>query len=126
VSKATRGGCRGDPNESRSLSSYDEGDNDKEVGDSDEELVAAAECDFKRQARKPANHFEKLLKATCPNRAYPIRHKLKEYTMMKNYMTIGLSAGARSPKVTRWGGQPPLSPKKRWSCQFMVGLPPPP
>jgi hypothetical protein len=30
--------------------SYDEGDNDKDVGDSDEELVPAAEHDFKHQA----------------------------------------------------------------------------
>jgi hypothetical protein len=28
--------------------SYDEGDNDKDVDDSGEELIIAAECDFKR------------------------------------------------------------------------------
>jgi hypothetical protein len=28
--------------------------------------------------------FEKLLKATYPNHAYPIRHKLNECTMLKN------------------------------------------
>jgi hypothetical protein len=32
-------------------SSYDEGDNDKDVDDSDKELVAAAKRDLKRQAR---------------------------------------------------------------------------
>jgi hypothetical protein len=36
--------------------------------------------------RQPIDHFEKLLKAICPNHVYSIRHKLKECTMMKNYM----------------------------------------
>jgi hypothetical protein len=31
--------------------SCDEGDNDKDVGDSDEELITATECDFRCQVR---------------------------------------------------------------------------
>jgi hypothetical protein len=49
--------------------SCDEGDNDNDASDSNED------------------HFKKLLKATCPNHTYPVRHKLKECTMMDNYMT---------------------------------------
>jgi hypothetical protein len=37
-------------------------------------------------------NIEKLLKATCPNHAYHVKHKLKEGSMMKNYMTIGALA----------------------------------
>jgi hypothetical protein len=49
----------------------------------DEELVVAVGREFKRQTRQPTDHFKKLLEATCPNHMYPIRHKLKECTMMK-------------------------------------------
>jgi hypothetical protein len=78
--------------------SCDEGGNDKEVDDSDEELVATVECDFKHQACQPADHIEKLLEATCPNYVYPVRHKLKECTMMTNYMTMGTFAKGKKPK----------------------------
>jgi hypothetical protein len=69
--------------------SCDEGNNDKDVGDSDEELIAPTEPDFKHQARLPTDHFEKLLKATCSNHTYLVKHKLKECTLKKNYMTTG-------------------------------------
>jgi hypothetical protein len=68
--------------------SCDEGDNDKDVGDSDEELIATTESEVKCQARLLADHFEELLKVTCPNHRFPIRNKLKECPMMKNYMTM--------------------------------------
>jgi hypothetical protein len=73
--------------------SYDEGDNDKEADDSNKEHGAGIEHDFKRKARQPVDHFEKFLEATCPNHAYPIRHKFKECSMMKNYMTRGSHQG---------------------------------
>jgi hypothetical protein len=76
----------------------DEGGNDKELDDSDEELITAVERDFKLQVRQPANHFEKLLEVTCPNHTYPIRHKLKECPMMKNYMTMGDFAKGKKPE----------------------------
>jgi hypothetical protein len=43
--------------------------------------------DFKRPTWYPKDHFEKLLKAACLNHSYPIKHKLKDYTMMKIFMT---------------------------------------
>jgi hypothetical protein len=102
----------------------DKGDNDKDVGDSDEELIAAAERDFKRQARQPANHFEKLLEATYPNHTYPIWHKLNECTMMNNYMTTGTFARGKKPEGDLTGKVAAPSPKRRRSCQYTMGLPP--
>jgi hypothetical protein len=72
--------------------SCNEGDNNKDTGESDEELVAAAERHFKRQAWQPTDHFKKLLEETYLYHTYPIKHKLKECTMMKNYMTTGTLA----------------------------------
>jgi hypothetical protein len=76
----------------------DEGNNNKDADDTDEELVAATERDFKRQARQPADHFKNLLEATCPNHTYPIKNKLKECTTMKNYMTMGTFAKSKKPE----------------------------
>jgi hypothetical protein len=39
--------------------------------------------------RPPTNHFERLLKETCPNHTYPIKHKLRECGMMKNFIALG-------------------------------------
>jgi hypothetical protein len=71
---------------------YEEGDNEQEADDSNEDLIAIVTCDFKRHACQPADHFVKLLEVTCPNHVYSIRHKLKECSMMKNYMTKGTFA----------------------------------
>jgi hypothetical protein len=73
----------------------DEGNNDKNAGDSDEEVITTAERDFKCKSWQPADHFKKHLEATCPNHTYPIWHKLKECTMVKNYMTMGTFAGSK-------------------------------
>jgi hypothetical protein len=39
--------------------------------------------------RPPTDHVKKLLKEVCPNHAYPIRYKLKDYGMMRSFMTSG-------------------------------------
>jgi hypothetical protein len=53
--------------------------NDGEEADSSGEgFIAVAE--------PPKDHFEKL-EATCPHHPYPIKHKLKDCTMMKKFMT---------------------------------------
>jgi hypothetical protein len=40
----------------------------------------------------------RTLKATYPNHAYPVKHKLKECTMIKkNYMTSGALAKGKKP-----------------------------
>jgi hypothetical protein len=101
--------------------SCDEGANDNEADDADEELIAATEHDFKRQPQQPTNQFEKLVKATYPNHTYPIRHKLKECTMMKNYMTTKTFSRVRKLKDDPTRKDVPQSPKRRRSCQFMKG-----
>jgi hypothetical protein len=80
------------------IASYDEDNNNKGASDSDEELVAIAEHDFKHQARPPVDNFEKLLEATSPNHTYSIKHKLMKCTMMKNYMTTGNLSRNRKPE----------------------------
>jgi hypothetical protein len=39
--------------------------------------------------RPPTDHVKKLLKEVCPNHAYPIRYNLKDYGMMRSFMTSG-------------------------------------
>jgi hypothetical protein len=58
----------------------------------------AAEHNFKRQAGQPKDHFENLLEATYPNHSYPTKHKLKDYTMMKNFLTSGSLSKGRKPE----------------------------
>jgi hypothetical protein len=60
--------------------------------------VADTERDIKHQVWLPVDHIEELLEVTCPNHMYPIKHKLKECTMMKNYMTTGTFAKSKKPE----------------------------
>jgi hypothetical protein len=54
-------------------------------------------------------HFKKLLEAASPNHAYPIKHKLKDCTMMKNFMTSGaLSKGKKPERDPGRKGLPPF------------------
>jgi hypothetical protein len=76
--KSNKRGPRRHPYRVTVTASCGEDNNGKDAGDSDEELVAVAEYDLKRQAQLPVDHFEKLLEATCPNHTYPVKHKLKE------------------------------------------------
>jgi hypothetical protein len=74
------------------------------MNDSDEEYVLVTECNFKRQAWQSKDHFVKLLEVACPNHKYPIKHKLKDCTTIKNFMTSGVSPVARSLRET-WVGR---------------------
>jgi hypothetical protein len=40
----------------------------------------------KRHVRPLTDHFEKLFEEACPNHTYPIKHKLRDCDMMKNFM----------------------------------------
>jgi hypothetical protein len=51
--------------------------------------VAAVLGSSKGQVRLPRHHFEMLLEETCTNHAYPVKHKLRDCDMMKNFMTSG-------------------------------------
>jgi hypothetical protein len=59
----------------------------KEIENSDEEFIVAAERDFKRRTRPPKDHFEKILEATCPHHPYPVKRKLMYCTMMRRFMS---------------------------------------
>jgi hypothetical protein len=63
----------------------------------------------KHQARPPKDHFEKLLKETCPNHAYPIKHKLMNCGPIENFMTMGsLSRGMKVDEVPTEGDAAPF------------------
>jgi hypothetical protein len=65
------------------------GHDDDEADDSCKGFTAASEHDFKQQTRLPTDHFEKLLEVSYPHHPYPVKHKLKDCTMMKIFMTSG-------------------------------------
>jgi hypothetical protein len=100
--------------------SCNDDDNNKEVDDSDEEHIADVERDFRHKAQQPNDHFEKLLKATYPNHAYPVKHKLKECTMMKNYMASWALSKGKNPEGDLGERSPPPSVGKRLSCRSTV------
>jgi hypothetical protein len=79
------------------------GGSDEETDVSSEVCVAATEHDFKRQVWPPKDHFEKLLVVTCPHHPYPVKHKLKDCTMMKNFMTPGAFSKGMKPRGTQAG-----------------------
>jgi hypothetical protein len=67
---------------------YD-GDNDEKADDSSVGHVVTVTCSGKRQAHLPTYHFERLLEEACPNHAYPIKHDLKDYYTVKNFIISG-------------------------------------
>jgi hypothetical protein len=74
------------------------------VDDSDEKYIMTAEHNFNRQAQQLNEHFKKLLEAGCLNHAYLIKHKLKEFTMMKTFMTSGAVPMGKKPEGDPRGG----------------------
>jgi hypothetical protein len=67
----------------------DDGDINNQAGYSSVPHIAAIAGNSKHQAGPPMDHFEKLLEETYPNHAYPIKHKLRDYCMTKNFMASG-------------------------------------
>ena len=39
------------------------------------------------------NHFEKLLEGLCPNHAFPVKHLLKGYGLMRRFLSRGSNKG---------------------------------
>jgi hypothetical protein len=64
---------------------YDDSNNTKAGGSGTGRVMTATHSD-KHQAQPPTNHFRRHLEEACPNHAYHIRHKLKDYDMMKSFM----------------------------------------
>jgi hypothetical protein len=100
TSKGTKGGNKWQkpPAPRRDTTTTNGNYNDQEVDDFDEGHVATTEHDFKHQTRQLKDHVEKLLEATCLNHMYPIKHKLKGCTMMKNLMTSRVISKGKKPQ----------------------------
>jgi hypothetical protein len=49
---------------------------------------------------------------TCLNHSYPIKHKLKEYTIMKNFMTSGALSWGKRPEGDPGGKGTTLTPRE--------------
>jgi hypothetical protein len=48
----------------------------------------------KRQSWPPTDHFKRLLEEACLTHAYTVKHKLRDYSLIKNFMATGsLSRG---------------------------------
>ena len=56
--------------------------------------MAAAD---RKGGRKPAegtpNHFENLLEGPCPNHAFPVKHLLKDCSLMRRFLSRGSNKG---------------------------------
>jgi hypothetical protein len=73
-------------------------------------------------AQLPADHFEKLLKATCPNHRYHVNDKLKECTMIKNYMTTRNFASSKKPEGDSTGKAATAFPEEKVVMSIYGGL----
>jgi hypothetical protein len=51
-------------------------------------ILTTAQSD-KPPATPPIDHFKRLLEEACPNHTYPDRNKLKDYDMIRCFMTSG-------------------------------------
>ena len=62
----------------------------------EDSLVAAAD---RKGGRKPMegtlNHLKKLLKGLCPNHAFPVKHLLKDYGLMRWFLSRGSNKGSK-------------------------------
>jgi hypothetical protein len=102
IVKGARKGAKGDTKEQKWQPHHvavvaAKGGSDKGASGSDEERIATAERDLKRQTRPPKDHFEKLLETTCLHHSYPVKHKLKDCTMIKKFMTSAAFSKDRKP-----------------------------
>jgi hypothetical protein len=78
--------CKQCPQGTTTMTNRDDG-RDWDAGSSNiRHTSTAARCD-KCLARPPIDHFKRLLQQAYPNHAYTVRHKLKDYGMMRSFMT---------------------------------------
>jgi hypothetical protein len=122
AAKGSKKGKKWHP-QSVAIATSNDGD-DKEADDSNEEYVTAVKHDFKRQAWQPKDHFEKLFEAACQNHSYPVKHKVKNCTMMKNFMTSGALSRGKKPEGEPRGRWATLKPEEA-AVMTIVGWPHP-
>jgi hypothetical protein len=79
----------------------------------------------KHQARPPTYHFEGLLEEACPNHVYPIKHKLKVYDMMQNFMTSRSLTRVRELEENLGGSDTMPFPREDVVMMMYDGRPPP-
>jgi hypothetical protein len=76
----------------------------EEAGISCEGFIAAIERNFKWQTWLSKDHFEKLFEVTYPYHPYPVKHKLKDCTIIKkNSRRQGIPQEAASWKGAQEG-----------------------
>jgi hypothetical protein len=103
----------------------DFGNINKQAGGSGTEHATTVVGSSKRQAQPPTDHFDKLLEETCPNPAYPIKHKLRDCGMMKSFMASGsLSRDMEVDKVPNEGDAMPF-PREDAAMTIYNGRPSP-
>jgi hypothetical protein len=78
------------PKGATTTTDYDNGNNGMAGGSSMGHVVTATQSN-KRQVQPLTDHFKRLLEEAYPNHAYPVRHKLKDCDMMKNFLITGSS-----------------------------------
>jgi hypothetical protein len=54
----------------------------------------------------------KLLEVACLNHTYSTKHKLKDYTMMKNFMTSGALSKGKKPEGDQGGNGAASDPEE--------------
>jgi hypothetical protein len=90
------------------MTNYDndnDNDDDSKARGSNMECITTAVCSGKCQAWPLMDHIERLLEEACPNHEYPIKHKLNDYGMMKNFMTSGSLTQDQEPEEDPGGSR---------------------
>jgi hypothetical protein len=100
-------------------------DNNGKVGGSGKGPVMTVVHNDKHQARSPTNHFKRLLEEACPKHAYHIRHKLKDYDMMKSFMISGSPTQGTELDEDPSGSETMPFPDENEVMMVYDGCPPP-
>jgi hypothetical protein len=69
------------------MTGHDDG-NDGEAGGFDVRHNSTTTCSDKCQTRPPTGYFKRFLEEAYPNHVYPVRHKLKDCSMMRSFTTL--------------------------------------
>ena len=85
----------------------------------EDSLVATADH---KGGRKPMegtpNHFKKLLEGPCSNHAFPVKHLLKDYSLMRRFLSGGSNKGeqGKDPPPLRMTPRRRMMAFQRWTA----------
>ena len=66
----------------------------------EDSLVAATDHKGGRKPTEGAlNHFEKMLEGPCPNHAFPVKHPLKDYSLMRKFLSESSNKGEQGKEA---------------------------